>query len=136
MPKIFSHLMLLMFYYPHKCSLCHCYLVINDTCQDLLSFNCLQRSKIILLMLLLKELNTSFTLFPIMYGVLSSALFAKSTLFITENKSYIKMLINKVPKMEPWETPKKIFYELYAVFIFVLCFLWISNSAPTLRLIN
>ena len=50
--------------------------------------------------------------------------FAKSTLFIIENKSHIKMLNNTGPKMEPWRTPKMISsYELYVVFIFVLCFL-------------
>ena len=45
---------------------------------------------------------TSFTPFPITYGVLAPAQLAKSTLFITENKSHIKMLHDRDPKMEPW----------------------------------
>ena len=45
---------------------------------------------------------------------------------LKENNFQIKMLNNRGPKMDPWGTPKRITYklfQLYAVFIFVLCFL-------------
>ena len=44
---------------------------------------------------------TSFTTFPITFGVLSSVQLIKSTLFLIKNKSHIKMLNNRISKMEP-----------------------------------
>ena len=38
------------------------------------------------------------------------------------NESHKKMLDKRDPKIDPWETPNKIFsHELYAEFILVFC---------------
>ena len=91
-----------MLNYPHKCLVCHCYLLpcYTATCNGLLSFDCLQTSKIIHLMILLR-VNDLFYTILITYGVLSSVYLAISTLFVIKNKSYIKMLKNRGPNMEP-----------------------------------